>query len=104
MARGFTPCGRRKSLRRPSFSEAVLRHFTRGLLLDHLRWIEFLLRFLTQLGSILGANLRLCWALFRVFFRLETRAYLEDVLASIFHRFFFDFGPLWKIENNRFVL
>ena len=40
-----------------------------------------------QLGSILSANLGLCWTLFRDFLRLQSRSYLEVVLASIFLRF-----------------
>ena len=61
--------------------------FTRALVFRVLRYNDFLLRFLDQLGSILGPNLGLCWALFHVFLLLEIVSYLEVVLASIFHRF-----------------
>ena len=55
---------------------------------------------LMQLGSILGANLALCWSFFSFFCLLKTVL----ILKSFWERFFFDFGPSWKIENQRFVL
>ena len=42
---------------------------------------------LTQLGSILGANLALCWSFFRFFCLLKAVL----ILKSFWERFFFDF-------------
>ena len=44
-------------------------------------------QFFSPLGPILDPMLGLCWELFRAFFALELRSYLEVVFSSIFHRF-----------------
>ena len=51
--------------------------------------------FLSPLGPFLDPMLGLCWELFRVFFALKMRSYLEVVFASIFHRF----RTPWSIKN-----
>ena len=58
-----------------------------GLRFGQFKMERLLLRFLTQLDSILGATLGLCWRLLRDFEPLESRYYLEVVSASIFLRF-----------------
>ena len=47
----------------------------------------FLMLFLSRLGPVLDPMSGLCWELFRSFFALKLRSYLQVVLASIFHRF-----------------
>ena len=68
-----------------------------------LSWIDFLPRFLMQLGSIWEPNLGLCWRLFRDLLPLESRTYLEVILASFFLRFLTplkDRKPSFRIVNN----
>ena len=51
-----------------------------------------------------GANLALRWRLFRFFLPLESRSYLEVVLAAIFLRFrttLEDRKPAFRIVNKR---
>ena len=76
----------------------------RASFLHHLSWSDFLLRFLMHLGSIWELNLGLCWRLVRVCLLLESRTYLEVILASFFLRFrtpLEDRKPSFRIVNNK---
>ena len=62
------------------------------------------LMILMQHGSILGANLALCWRFFSLFLPPENCCYLEVVLGTIFLRFRIileDRKPAFRIVNNR---
>ena len=61
--------------------------FIGPLVFGHLNSTSFSTAILMQLGSIWGANLGLCWKLFRDVLPLESRSYHEVVSASIFLRF-----------------
>ena len=70
MARGGTPCGGQKPLR----------HFSRGLLFRHLRWGDFLLRFL--LFSIGPLVLELLMIAILLYVMLDIR-YLAVIFLTI---------------------
>ena len=88
---------------RPKHEVSILPGLVGALFLHPLSWSDFLRRCLMQLGSILGSNLGLCGQHFSYLLPLESRSYLEAVLALIFHRFLDPLGlqkQSFRIANN----